>query len=227
MIKTSKDKKTLMINSSKSLTQFRAYLGYGILIFILNSFLNTSTYALPSKNLFKDSTTEIISHVIGSKKTSDLRLTNQVVRENEIKPALISVTAFIVNATCTPTNTGSIDIDEASRVVLRLNSRLGRSYGEDEVKAFFAALDTTQTKTLSLDEFKKAASNYLEEKETSMVDYYSKYYSEIISKKYLFNRNKIILQQLPNITKNSLITFVREYILENPNICLFKLNGNE
>ena len=53
-------------------------------------------------------------------------------------------------------NTGSIDIDEASRVVLRLNSRLGRSYGEDEVKAFFAALDTTQTKTLSLDEFKKA-----------------------------------------------------------------------
>ena len=59
-----------------------------------------------------------------------------------------------------------------------------------------------------------------------MVDYYNKYYGEIISKKYLFNRNKIILQQLPNITKNSLITFVREYILENPNICLFKLNGN-
>ena len=106
MIKTSKVKKILMIKSLKSLTQYRTYLGYGILIFILNSFLNISTYALPSKNLFKDSTTEITSHVIGSKKISDLRLTNQGSSENQVKPALISVTAFIVNATCTPTNTG-------------------------------------------------------------------------------------------------------------------------
>ncbi len=56
-------------------------------------------------------------------------------------------------------NTGSIDVDKAARVVLRLNSRLGRNYGEDEVQAFFDALNVNFDKTLSLDDFRKAFSN--------------------------------------------------------------------
>ena len=56
-------------------------------------------------------------------------------------------------------NTGSIDVDKAARVVLRLNSRLGRNYGEDEVQAFFDALNVKSDKTLSLEEFRKAFSN--------------------------------------------------------------------
>ena len=56
-------------------------------------------------------------------------------------------------------NTGSIDVDKAARVVLRLNSRLGRNYGEDEVQAFFDALNVNSDKTLSLEEFRKAFSN--------------------------------------------------------------------
>ena len=53
-------------------------------------------------------------------------------------------------------NTGSIDISEASRVVLKLNNRMGRNYGEKEVVEFFNSLDKDGTKALSLEEFKKA-----------------------------------------------------------------------
>ena len=35
---------------------------------------------------------------------------------------------------------GSISVEEAEKVVLKLNSRLKRSYGEAEVKSFFSAV---------------------------------------------------------------------------------------
>jgi Ca2+-binding EF-hand superfamily protein len=53
-------------------------------------------------------------------------------------------------------NTGSIDVNEASRVVLGLNSLVGRNYGEKEVQAFFNALDVKGDNTVSLEEFKEA-----------------------------------------------------------------------
>ncbi len=53
-------------------------------------------------------------------------------------------------------NTGSIEISEASRVVLKLNNRMGRNYGEKEVVEFFNSLDKDGSKLLSLEEFKKA-----------------------------------------------------------------------
>jgi len=37
-----------------------------------------------------------------------------------------------------------------------LNSRLGRHYGQDESKAFFAALDIDHNDKLSLEEFRRA-----------------------------------------------------------------------
>ena len=37
---------------------------------------------------------------------------------------------------------GRIDVEEAEKTLLRLNSRLGRGYGEDDVKAFFTAFFT-------------------------------------------------------------------------------------
>ena len=53
-------------------------------------------------------------------------------------------------------NSGSIAIAEAERLLLRLNSRLGRSYGEDDVKKFFSTLDVNGDGTLSLVEFRQA-----------------------------------------------------------------------
>jgi len=54
---------------------------------------------------------------------------------------------------------GRIDIEEAEKTLLRLNSRLGRGYGEDDVKAFFGALDANNDGKLSLSEFKRAFLN--------------------------------------------------------------------
>jgi hypothetical protein len=54
-------------------------------------------------------------------------------------------------------NTGSIDIDEAARILLRLNSRLG--YGENGVKALFSTLGENVEKTVTLADFKRAFLN--------------------------------------------------------------------
>jgi uncharacterized membrane protein YgcG len=51
---------------------------------------------------------------------------------------------------------GQISVDEAARVLLKLNSRLGRSYGEDESRAFFQALDVDRNGMLSISEFRAA-----------------------------------------------------------------------
>ena len=81
-------------------------------------------------------------------------------------------------------------------------------------------------KESNLDEFKTSAENQLKQKETTISEVYSKYFSEIISRKYLFDRNKIILEQLPKVTTNSLLDFAKKYILENKNKIEFNLNSN-
>lgn len=53
-------------------------------------------------------------------------------------------------------NKGVINVEDAEKVVLRLNSRFGRRYGEDDVDEFFSTLDTNRDGTLDLNEFKQA-----------------------------------------------------------------------
>lgn len=55
----------------------------------------------------------------------------------------------------------SISISEAEKAVLRLNSRLGRSYGENELKSFFATLDLNGDGKLDINEFRRAFFNLL------------------------------------------------------------------
>jgi secreted Zn-dependent insulinase-like peptidase len=55
---------------------------------------------------------------------------------------------------------------------------------------------------------------------------YQKYFSEIISKKYLFDRKGMLLDQIEKVSKESLLKFTKDYILENPNKCTFSLAGN-
>jgi hypothetical protein len=56
-------------------------------------------------------------------------------------------------------NNGIINVEDAEKTLLRLNSRLGRRYGEDDVRAFFSALDVNNDGTLDLNEFKRAFIN--------------------------------------------------------------------
>lgn len=50
-------------------------------------------------------------------------------------------------------NSGYISVEEAGRILLRVNSRLGRSYGEDNINELFKILDKNGDGKLSLLEF--------------------------------------------------------------------------
>lgn len=51
---------------------------------------------------------------------------------------------------------GRFSIQEAQSLLLRLNSRLGRQYGETEVNAFFGALDVNNDGVIDFSEFRSA-----------------------------------------------------------------------
>lgn len=50
-------------------------------------------------------------------------------------------------------NNGFISVEEAGRILLRVNSRLGRSYGEDNISELFKILDKNGDGKLNLQEF--------------------------------------------------------------------------
>jgi insulysin len=79
---------------------------------------------------------------------------------------------------------------------------------------------------INLDEWKISAKNYLNEKDNSLSDIFNKFFSEIINRKYLFNRKQILIQNLVNISIESLKNFITTYLLENNKKCIFQLNGN-
>lgn len=51
---------------------------------------------------------------------------------------------------------GNIDIEDADKILFKLNSRLGRNYTEDDLQTFYDALDITDASQITLDEFKNA-----------------------------------------------------------------------
>lgn len=51
---------------------------------------------------------------------------------------------------------GNISVEEAEKILLRLNSRLNRNYGENEVAQFFHSLDSNRDGNINLNEFKAA-----------------------------------------------------------------------
>jgi secreted Zn-dependent insulinase-like peptidase len=78
----------------------------------------------------------------------------------------------------------------------------------------------------NLNEVKKSAENYLLQQENNTSHLFERYFSEIISRKFLFNRKKMIYEHLSKITKESLKKFTINGLLENKNRCIFKLCGN-
>jgi hypothetical protein len=66
-----------------------------------------------------------------------------------------AVVAEIFNSVDTD-HSGKISISEANAILLRLNSRLNRQYGENDIRAFFQALDTNNDGQIDLQEFRRA-----------------------------------------------------------------------
>jgi hypothetical protein len=56
-------------------------------------------------------------------------------------------------------NTGTISVAEAEKTLLRLNTRLSKNYGENDIKSFFEFLDVNQNGLLTFEEFKRAFLN--------------------------------------------------------------------
>ncbi|RNA39701.1 serine threonine- phosphatase with EF-hands 2-like [Brachionus plicatilis] len=79
-------------------------------------------------------------------------------QEMKLRENLLAIIEQIFRSIDTK-NSGRITFEDAGKVVLRLNSRLGRNYGEDDVKALFADLDTNNDGSINFDEFKKAFVN--------------------------------------------------------------------
>jgi insulysin len=78
----------------------------------------------------------------------------------------------------------------------------------------------------NLNEWKKSAKNYLEEKDNNTSEIFDRLFSEIISRKYLFNRKKLLIKQLKLVTIDSLINFVENYIYLNKNKSIVEVRGN-
>ena len=51
---------------------------------------------------------------------------------------------------------GRISVEECEKVIQTINQRLGRSYGDADIKAFFGSLDIDRDGTITLQEFKRA-----------------------------------------------------------------------
>jgi hypothetical protein len=56
---------------------------------------------------------------------------------------------------------GKVSRGEAEKLLLRLNSSLGRSYGEEDVSAFFKAIDANGDGVIEFEEFKNALLKFL------------------------------------------------------------------
>ena len=53
-------------------------------------------------------------------------------------------------------NNGKVSLEEAQKILLKLNSRLGRRYGSDDVANFFIKLDINEDNFVDMEEFKIA-----------------------------------------------------------------------
>ena len=112
-----------------------------------------------------------------------------------------------------------------SNIIEKIQSHKNCKYLLDEINIFNKKIINI-INNCNLNEWKKTAENHLNKKDDNAFDIFSKFLSEIISRKYFFNRRTVLIQQLSGVTIDSLLEFVKKYLLENKQKCVFQLNGN-
>ena len=80
---------------------------------------------------------------------------------------------------------------------------------------------------INLNTWKYTITKSLKEKETNLIELFSHYNKEIITKKFLFDRKKILLEQMDNISIDSLINFCDKYIINNKNKYIIKIYSSK
>lgn len=117
-----------------------------------SAIVTTTTELLSSASAI---TTSIVSASPLVASSAMMSSASTAARESETKADALAIIDNVFNQIDT-NNDGNIEIREAERIFLRLNSRLNRSYGEDEVKFFFQKLDTNMDSLIDLNEFRTA-----------------------------------------------------------------------
>jgi len=79
-------------------------------------------------------------------------------------------------------------------------------------------------KKINLNKWKETIIDHLNKKENNTNELFNKYYNEIISETYLFNRNYLMLKYINFINKESLIKFIKKFIINNNKINIIKIN---
>ena len=96
----------------------------------------------------------------------------------------------------------------------------------DEIIKHIKIFNDTLIDELKKEDFNKwtkTVKNHLIEKETNMNELYNKYSDEITQKTYMFNRNKILLKHINEISLKSLIKFIKKKLLNNKKINIIKI----
>lgn len=99
-------------------------------------------------------------------------------------------------------------------IVQKIQSDKMVSIVEEKIYDFNKKINSIISK-VDFNTFLETLRSQLNEIDNSMDDKINRYFPEIISRQYMFNRNEILLKQLENITVDDVIEFAKKY-LSNP-----------
>lgn len=97
----------------------------------------------------------VVAPASDSSSSSSYSQQQQQQQQQFFTPTALSIIEQIYSTIDIDSN-GNISVEEAEKILLRLNSRLNRNYGENEVAQFFHSLDSNRDGQINLNEFKAA-----------------------------------------------------------------------
>ncbi len=101
-------------------------------------------------------------------------------------------------------------------LVIKVQSTKNTNFIEKKINSFLEMfgnmLENSLLSDKSLAKVKDTIKQLLLEKETNTAELFEKYSYEILTRKYMFNRNELLVQQLKNITKNDIINYFNKLI---------------
>jgi insulysin len=108
-------------------------------------------------------------------------------------------------------NMGSMSIHDHLYITQKVQSDKDINYVKKQIKHFNNNIIKYINES-DFESFKETYKMQLMEPDNNLTERFARYYIQIISRKYLFNLNEILLKYLKNISKKDVIKFVNKYI---------------